>query len=62
MFACRDIFAKPQVTQGGWWLCHRTPRGASLTRSINTSVYATCVYYTMKQKCLLARVFLRSRQ
>ena len=46
MFACRDIFAKPSIRQGGWWLYHRTPRGASLTRSINTSVYATCVYYT----------------
>ena len=62
MLACKGIFAKPSITQCVWWQRHRTRGGESLTESINTRVYAFCVNYTMKQKCLLARAFLRSRQ
>ena len=54
MLACKGIFAKPSRTQRAQSARRRTPKG------LRSKTF--CVYYTMKQKCLLARAFLRSRQ
>ena len=53
MLARKGFFAKPSITQ---------PRKAWGTKSKALRSRTFCVYYTMKQKCLLARAFLRSRQ
>ena len=54
MLACKGIFAKPSITQRAQSARRRTPKG------LRSKTF--CVYDTMKQKCLLARAFLRSRQ
>ena len=54
MLACKGIFAKPSIAQ---------PRHSAERRSRGSLRSGIpCAYYTMKQKCLLARAFLRSRQ
>ena len=54
MCACTNIFAKPSMPQP----CEA--RGGVSREGVLGS--PSCGYYTMKQKCVLAQTFLRSRQ
>ena len=54
MLACKGIFAKPTMARV------RKRRTAAIAARLRKQ--DLCAHYTMKQKCLLAKAFLRSRQ
>ena len=53
MLACKGIFAKLTMAQ---------VRKGAQRENRKTAVARLPAHYTMKQKCLLAKAFLRSRQ
>ena len=55
-FACKDAIAKPSKRRT------RVARRRIRSDLLNFYIAIFCVYSTMKQKCLLARAFLQSRQ